>query len=161
MLTIAVTTLSLVTKPSHWLVLNSAPAIPITMQAASTTEAPASSANWLDLWYPVCFAQNVPATKLVAATIFERPLVLFRDAEGAVNCLSDQCPHRLAPLSDGRLTADAETGRTVVECSYHGWQFGGCGRCTKLPQLDISKPILPLYDATAYPITESQVRAVP
>ena len=76
------------------------------------------------------------------ATIFERPLVLFRDENGVIQCLADQCPHRLAPLSDGRLATDPETGAKRLECSYHGWQFGGCGRCTKLPQLDVSGTML-------------------
>ena len=34
--------------------------------------------------------------------------------------------------------------------------FSGCGRCTKLPQLEASKPILPLYDAASYPVAEVQ-----
>lgn len=112
---------------------------------------------WLNLWFPVMFVKDVPDDKPVAATVFERPLVLFREAAtGNVECLADQCPHRLAPLSDGRLTTDEATGATRVECSYHGWQFSGCGRCTKLPQLDGSKPILALYDAKSYPVSESQ-----
>ena len=82
--------------------------------------------------------------------------MLFRDEVGELQCLHDQCPHRLAPLSDGRLTSDPETGEKRVECSYHGWQFSGCGRCTLLPQLDGDKPILPLYDASSYAVTEKQ-----
>ena len=42
------------------------------------------------------------------------------------------------------------SGKTRLECSYHGWQFAGCGKCTKLPQLEGTKPILPLYGASAY-----------
>ena len=62
--------------------------------------------------------------------------MLFRDAfDGGARCLADECPHRLAPLSEGRLV-DAD-GTTRVECSYHGWQFEGrCGSCALLPQLD-------------------------
>ena len=42
----------------------------------------------------------------------------------------DACPHRLAPLSQGRV--DAATG--CLECPYHGWQFDATGACTKIPQ---------------------------
>ncbi len=117
----------------------------------------ASADAWLNQWYPVMFDAGVPDAKPIAATIFERPLVLFRDHNSSsVQCLADQCPHRLAPLSDGRLVVDEEMGTTRVECSYHGWQFAGCGACTKLPQIESGKPILSLYDARAYPCSVSQ-----
>ena len=44
--------------------------------------------------------------------------------------LKDACPHRLAPLSQGRI--DSETG--CIECPYHGWQFTEDGTCNKIPQ---------------------------
>lgn len=57
--------------------------------------------------------------------------------------LDDACPHRLAPLSEGRVVAiesddfagsgGATTARQV-ECSYHGWAFDHGGRCVRIPQ---------------------------
>jgi phenylpropionate dioxygenase-like ring-hydroxylating dioxygenase large terminal subunit len=44
--------------------------------------------------------------------------------------MQDVCPHRLAPLSQGRV--DPNTG--CIECPYHGQQFDGKGVCTKIPQ---------------------------
>ncbi len=44
----------------------------------------------------------------------------------------DQCPHRLAPLSEGRV--DEKTGHLM--CSYHGWQFDAEGVCTRIPQAE-------------------------
>lgn len=44
----------------------------------------------------------------------------------------DLCPHRLAPLSEGRI--DEETGNLM--CSYHGWQFNEKGICTCIPQAE-------------------------
>ena len=49
--------------------------------------------------------------------------------------MSDVCPHRLAPLSQGRV--DPQSG--CIECPYHGWQFAVDGTCTRIPQLDASK----------------------
>ena len=114
--------------------------------------------DWLDAWFPVMFSAEVSDESPTAAMVFERPIVLFKDKQsGEVRALHDQCPHRLAPLSDGRLTTDGTTGETVVECSYHGWQFEGkCGTCTKLPQLEASKPIRDFYGAQPYPIQEAQ-----
>lgn len=124
-------------------------------EPTTTAAEPADTSRWLALWFPVCFSAAVEE-RMVSATIFERPIVLFRDEVGKLQCLHDQCPHRLAPLSDGRLTSDPETGKARLECSYHGWQFSGCGRCTLLPQLDGDKPILTLYDASSYAVTEKQ-----
>ncbi|MEO1183133.1 MAG: Rieske 2Fe-2S domain-containing protein, partial [Cyanobacteria bacterium J06636_28] len=39
------------------------------------------------------------------------------------------CPHRLAPLSEGRIN---EAGQ--LECPYHGWAFSGAGQCEHIPQ---------------------------
>jgi phenylpropionate dioxygenase-like ring-hydroxylating dioxygenase large terminal subunit len=47
----------------------------------------------------------------------------------------DQCPHRLAPLSEGRV--DEKTGNLM--CSYHGWQFDNQGICTVIPQAEKSE----------------------
>ncbi|KAI7739464.1 hypothetical protein M8C21_021911 [Ambrosia artemisiifolia] len=41
----------------------------------------------------------------------------------------DRCPHRLAPLSEGRID---QWGR--LQCVYHGWCFGGSGDCKLIPQ---------------------------
>ena len=46
--------------------------------------------------------------------------------------MQDACPHRLAPLSQGRV--DPTTG--CIECPYHGQQFDSTGACTKIPQSD-------------------------
>lgn len=46
--------------------------------------------------------------------------------------MSDACPHRLAPLSQGRI--DPLSG--CIECPYHGQQFDTAGTCTLIPQLE-------------------------
>jgi phenylpropionate dioxygenase-like ring-hydroxylating dioxygenase large terminal subunit len=44
------------------------------------------------------------------------------------------CPHRLAPLCEGRINACGN-----LECSYHGWSFDGTtGLCVRIPQADAS-----------------------
>ena len=49
--------------------------------------------------------------------------------------MHDECPHRLAPLSQGRV--DPLTG--CLECPYHGQQFDVTGACTSIPQSDLPK----------------------
>lgn len=41
--------------------------------------------------------------------------VIWRDGAGAYRCLRDACPHRLVPLSDGRIAPNGE-----LQCPYHG-----------------------------------------
>lgn len=53
------------------------------------------------------------------------------------SALVDACPHRLAPLSQGRV--DPESG--CIECPYHGWQFDGDGALKALPQLEEGRTI--------------------
>jgi len=54
------------------------------------------------------------------------------DGEGW-RVFADACPHRLAPLSEGRV--ESETG--CLQCAYHGWEFDGNGKCTQIPSADI------------------------
>ena len=54
--------------------------------------------------------------------------MLWRDGSGVWRCFADVCPHRLAPLSEGRI----EDGH--IQCSYHGWIMEGSGKCTRIPQ---------------------------
>ncbi|KAF9595254.1 hypothetical protein IFM89_038257, partial [Coptis chinensis] len=47
----------------------------------------------------------------------------------------DKCPHRLAPLSEGRID---QWGR--LQCVYHGWCFNGSGDCKFIPQAPTDGP---------------------
>ncbi|KAK1582319.1 hypothetical protein Q3G72_013958 [Acer saccharum] len=49
--------------------------------------------------------------------------------ESSWKVFDDACPHRLAPLSDGRID---KSGR--LQCAYHGWCFNGSGDCKLIPQ---------------------------
>ena len=53
----------------------------------------------------------------------------FETLKGCWRAYKDECPHRLVPLSEGRVN---EVGD--LECPYHGWSFTGeNGSCTKIP----------------------------
>lgn len=68
----------------------------------------------------------------VQIELAERKYALFRDASGRPAALRDACPHRLAPLSMGKVRPD---GR--LACSYHGWHFDaeGHGQAPSQPSL--------------------------
>ncbi|RYY85230.1 MAG: aromatic ring-hydroxylating dioxygenase subunit alpha [Comamonadaceae bacterium] len=79
-------------------------------------------------WHPVADAASLAAAPL-AASLLGDDLVLWRDAQGVAHAWRDQCPHRGARLSLGRV----DNGR--LECPYHGWQFDASGRSVHVPAL--------------------------
>ncbi|NES84100.1 MAG: Rieske 2Fe-2S domain-containing protein [Moorea sp. SIO2B7] len=85
--------------------------------------------HWRDCWYPIVFMQDLPKNRPYSFSLYDEPLVLFRNQDGRLGCLSDRCPHRAAKLSDGQII----DGK--IECLYHGWQFGTNGECLHIPQL--------------------------
>jgi phenylpropionate dioxygenase-like ring-hydroxylating dioxygenase large terminal subunit len=79
--------------------------------------------------------------------VLGQKLVAFRDTDGAAHVLSDVCIHRGAALGKGWVKGNA------VVCPYHGWQFGGDGKCTHIPTLDDEKvPARAKVDS--YPVQE-------
>ncbi|MDP9900029.1 aromatic ring-hydroxylating dioxygenase subunit alpha [Variovorax ginsengisoli] len=79
-----------------------------------------------EAWYPLAWSRDV-GRNLITRRVLEDDLVVYRTEGGAVAALEDACPHRLAPLSIGRLLGD------TVECGYHGLTFDCDGRCTHAP----------------------------
>lgn len=77
-------------------------------------------------WYPACLARRLGRRPL-ARTVLDTHLALFRDAMGRPGALLDRCPHRNAPLSQGRV----HDSRLV--CPYHGWEFDRSGACRAIP----------------------------
>ncbi|MEB3235494.1 MAG: Rieske 2Fe-2S domain-containing protein, partial [Cyanobacteriota bacterium] len=87
-------------------------------------------AHWQQRWYPVAYLEDLDQRRPQPFTLLGDDLVLWWEAaSGQWRAFADVCPHRLVPLSDGRLNDRGE-----LECPYHGWSFGGDGRCTTIPQ---------------------------
>jgi phenylpropionate dioxygenase-like ring-hydroxylating dioxygenase large terminal subunit len=81
----------------------------------------------LNAWYAVAWRHEVRKGELLARTVCDETVALWRKADGTPVALEDACWHRLMPLSHGRLDGD-----TLV-CRYHGLGFDGSGRCTRMP----------------------------
>ena len=85
---------------------------------------------WQNAWYPVAYLQDLDPSRPTPFTLLGQDLVLWFERSSAQwRALADVCPHRLVPLSEGRLNEAGE-----LECPYHGWSFNGEGRCTAIPQ---------------------------
>ena len=77
-------------------------------------------------WFAVARSVEVGSTP-VSVQLLASKVVLWRGAEGTVNAAPDRCPHREAPLSEGKV----EDGCLV--CPYHGWNFADGGTCVLVP----------------------------
>lgn len=81
----------------------------------------------LNVWYVAAWSSEVSNGEVLGRTLLGRQVALFRSAHGTPAAVLDRCPHRFAPLSDGRL----EGGRLI--CRYHGLGFDSVGACVVNP----------------------------
>jgi len=89
---------------------------------------------YINFWYPICTSAELGTDAPVRAQLLLSRLAAFRDANGDAHVLSDTCVHRGGSLSRGRRVGD------TVQCPYHGWQFGGDGRCVNIPAMKAARP---------------------
>ena len=83
-----------------------------------------------EAWYPIYYVKDLDKNKLTQFTLLATDLVIWWDKSANTwQVFEDKCPHRLAPLSEGRVN---ESG--LLECPYHGWAFAGDGKCEVIPQ---------------------------
>ncbi|WP_101830476.1 aromatic ring-hydroxylating oxygenase subunit alpha [Frankia canadensis] len=83
-------------------------------------------------WHPVARSTEV-GDEPVAVRLLGEPWVVAR-LDDRLAAFADRCPHRLAPLSAGRVDADE------LVCGYHGWRFVASGECTTVPALGPGTP---------------------
>ncbi|MGE3533041.1 MAG: Rieske 2Fe-2S domain-containing protein [Steroidobacteraceae bacterium] len=79
-------------------------------------------------WYAIAFADEVD-NQPFARTLLDKELVLFRKTDGNPAILADRCPHRFAPLSEGKIAGDE------IQCPYHGLRFNTKGFCSHNPHM--------------------------
>jgi phenylpropionate dioxygenase-like ring-hydroxylating dioxygenase large terminal subunit len=79
-------------------------------------------------WYQVAWSHDVPDTGTMALSYFDRDMVLFRGAGGALHLYDAYCPHLGAHLGFGG-TVEGES----IRCPFHGWRFDENGRNCEIP----------------------------
>jgi nitrite reductase/ring-hydroxylating ferredoxin subunit len=85
----------------------------------------------------------------VRIRILSEDLVAFRDTNGDVGLVKENCPHRGASLFFGR---NEDSG---LRCVYHGWKFDTNGDCVDMPSEPAESVFKSKVHATAYPTHES------
>lgn len=80
-------------------------------------------------WYPIAWSRDIGDAP-TRRTVVAENVALYRTSRGRVVALADLCPHRMLPLSKGKVRGDA------LECGYHGTTFDSAGRCVRVPGQD-------------------------
>ena len=100
-------------------------------------------------WIPACLSAEIaePDGPPARVRLLGEDLVAFRDTDGRVGLIEEQCPHRGASLFYGR---NEECG---LRCTYHGWKFDVTGQC--VDQRSELHPFSQRIRITSYPVRES------
>src|SRR5947209_10788258 len=85
-------------------------------------------------WYWLMRSRELRRGRAAAATVFGRPLVVFRGAGGRAAALDAHCPHMGAHLAEGRVEGNE------LRCLFHRWRFDARGNCTDMPALGGAPP---------------------
>jgi phenylpropionate dioxygenase-like ring-hydroxylating dioxygenase large terminal subunit len=128
--TAAVASQSRLFRPAHGLFAASSS---LTIEQAEAPDSPTESDGGAQLgaWIPIGAASKLASLSPTSIKVMNLDLAVWYSEETKQwSVLSDACPHRLAPLSQGRI--NPATG--CIECAYHGWQFDTTGQVKDIPQ---------------------------
>ena len=103
---------------------------------------------YINFWYPICTSAELQATEPVAAQIFGLQYVAFRDTEGVPHVLANTCVHRGGSLARGTVKDGC------IVCPYHGWRYGGDGKCQLVPSFEEGSKIPARAKVDSYPVKE-------
>ena len=99
-------------------------------------------------WQPIAAAVELEKRWTRRVRLFGENLVLFRDRQGRVGLIAEQCPHRGASFAHGIPTQDG------IRCPYHGWEFNAQGKCLSQPNERDNCVFRERVATEAYPVEE-------
>jgi phenylpropionate dioxygenase-like ring-hydroxylating dioxygenase large terminal subunit len=102
-------------------------------------------------WHPFALSTELPSVDSdpIRVQLLGEDLVAFRDTNGTVGLLQNNCPHRGASLFFGR---NEDAG---LRCVYHGWKFATDGTCVDMPNEPAESDFKHKLKATAYAVVDS------
>jgi vanillate O-demethylase monooxygenase subunit len=95
-------------------------------------------------WYVVAWDYEIKQEPF-ARTVCGEPIVLYRKPDRSLAALEDCCPHRMLPLSKGRVKGE------LIVCGYHGIELDSTGQCVHMPNMERTPTGV---RARAYPVAE-------
>ena len=96
-------------------------------------------------WHPFAAEAEMRDRWTMRVRLLGEDLVLFKDRQGRLGLIAEQCPHRRASLAYGIPTDEG------IRCCYHGWMMDKEGRCLDQPNEDRA-PLKGKVITTAYPV---------
>lgn len=78
-------------------------------------------------WHCLGLADDFKGGGVHGIDIFGTRVVVFENSAGELKVLTAWCPHMGADLALGHVEGDS------VVCKFHGWTWGGDGKCTGIP----------------------------
>ncbi|MFR0672861.1 Rieske 2Fe-2S domain-containing protein [Enterobacterales bacterium AW_CKDN230030176-1A_HGKHYDSX7] len=82
-------------------------------------------------WYAVAWVDHLEPSSITPARLCDRDIVIVRTASGKLAVYDAHCPHLGAHLGYGGVVEGEH-----VRCPFHGWEYDGRGRCSKIPFVD-------------------------
>lgn len=99
-------------------------------------------------WQPIGAAAELENKWTKRVRLLGEDLILFRDRQGKLGLIAEQCPHRRASFLHGIPT---ERG---IRCPYHGWEFSAEGKCLNQPNEPDNCAFRDKVATDAYPVEE-------
>jgi 5,5'-dehydrodivanillate O-demethylase len=100
-------------------------------------------------WHPIAAVSELEGLKWnKRVRLLGEDLVLYRDKQGRMGLITEQCPHRRASLAYGIPTNDG------IRCPYHGWEFGHQGQCLDQPNEPEKSAFKSKIKTPAYAVVE-------
>ena len=99
-------------------------------------------------WQPMAAAEDMKNAWTRRVRLLGEDLVLFKDRQGRLGLIAEQCPHRRASFAFGIPTQDG------IRCPYHGWEYSAQGKCLNQPNEPDNCAFRDKVATDAYPVQE-------
>jgi len=99
-------------------------------------------------WQPIGAAVDLESKWTMRVRLLGEDLVIFKDRQGRLGLIAEQCPHRRASFAHGIPT---ENG---IRCPYHGWEYNAQGKCIHQPNEQDKCAFRDKVSTDAYPVQE-------
>jgi 5,5'-dehydrodivanillate O-demethylase oxygenase subunit len=99
-------------------------------------------------WQPMAAADDMKNAWTKRVRLLGEDLVLFKDRQGRLGLIAEQCPHRRASFAFGIPTQDG------IRCPYHGWEYSAQGKCLNQPNEPDNCAFRDKVATDAYPVQE-------
>ena len=105
-------------------------------------------------WYAICPSKELKINQLHYFSLYDEPLILYRDENENIRCIKNICPHRGASFYGGSLS------NGVITCPYHGAKFSSGGSCQNIDRITCRHIVDNNYDNYAKRIHLSQYKSL-